>query len=81
MYLEAFPVLRTVPSGPNPMTSDLPSPPATNVRTYLEAFPVLRKVPSGPDPITSDTPPPPATNVRTFDLANVREVLLENQAH
>jgi hypothetical protein len=80
-YLEAFPVLRMVPSGTNPMTSDPPSPLATSVRTYLEAFPVLRKVLSGPDPITSDPPPPPATNVRTFDLAVVREVLQVNQGH
>jgi hypothetical protein len=79
--LEAFPVLRKVPSGPEPIISDPPLPPATNVRTYLEAFPVLRKVPSGPDPITSDPSPPPATNVGTFDLAIVRELLPVNQAH
>jgi hypothetical protein len=32
--LEAFPVLRKVPSGPDPITSDPPPPPATNVRTF-----------------------------------------------
>jgi hypothetical protein len=64
--LEAFPVLRKVPSGPEPIISDPPLPPATNVRTYLEAFPVLRRVPCGPEPITSHPPLPPATNVRTY---------------
>jgi hypothetical protein len=34
MYLEAFPVLRKVPSGPDPITSDPLPPPATNVRTF-----------------------------------------------
>jgi hypothetical protein len=64
--LEAFPVLRKVLSGPDPIISDRPPPLATNVRTYLEAFPVLRMVPSRPNPMTSDPPPPPATNVRTY---------------
>jgi hypothetical protein len=64
--LEAFLVLRKVPSKPGPITSDPSPPPATNVRMYLQAFPVLRTVPSGPNPMTSDPPPPPATNVGNY---------------
>jgi hypothetical protein len=40
--LEAFPVLRKVPSGLDPITSDPPPPPATNVRTFDLA--VVREV-------------------------------------
>jgi hypothetical protein len=64
--LEAFSVLKNVPSGPDPITSDPPPPPVTNVRRYLESIPVLWTVPSRPNPMTSDPLPPPATNARTY---------------
>ena len=46
---EALPVLRKVPTGPNPITSDPPPPPPTHVSTY--DISVLREVPGEANPM------------------------------